>query len=188
MLDLRRLRLLRELARRGTITAVAEALSYSPSAVSQQLAALERETGVRLLEPTGRRVRLTAEADLLVSHAEVLLEEMERTEAALARSMHDTRGTLRVAAFQTAVLALMPPALAQLHASHPSLRVEITELAPEVALPALTSGEFDIVLADEYPGHPLPRSRETERHDLLTDELRLVISTKWAERSLRTIA
>jgi DNA-binding transcriptional LysR family regulator len=188
VLDLRRLRLLRELARRGTIAAVADALSYSPSAVSQQLAALERETGVRLLEPTGRRVRLTAQADLLVSHAEVLLEEMERTEAALARSTHDTSGTLRVAAFQTAVLALIPPALAQLHLLHPSLRVEITELEPEIALPALISGEFDIVLADEYPGHPLPRSRETERHDLVTDELRLVTSARWTERSLRSLA
>jgi DNA-binding transcriptional LysR family regulator len=167
---------------------VAHALSYSPSAVSQQLAALEKETGVRLLEPTGRRVRLTAQADLLVSHTEVLLEEMERAEAALARSTHDTVGTLRVAAFQTAVLALIPPALPQLHALHPSLRVEITELEPEIALPALISGEFDIVLADEYPSHPLPRSRETERHDLLIDELRLVISTSWTERSLRALA
>jgi DNA-binding transcriptional LysR family regulator len=114
-----RLRLLRELSRRGTIAAVAHALSYSPSAVSQQLAALERETGVRLLEPTGRRVWLTAQAELLVSHTEVLLEEMERAEAALARSTRDTVGTLRVAAFQTAVLALIPPALAQLHALHP---------------------------------------------------------------------
>jgi DNA-binding transcriptional LysR family regulator len=69
MLDLRRLRLLRELARRGTIAAVAQALSYSPSAVSQQLATLEKEAGVRLLEPSGRRVRLTAQAELLVAHA-----------------------------------------------------------------------------------------------------------------------
>jgi DNA-binding transcriptional LysR family regulator len=188
VLDLRRLRLLRELARRGTIAAVAHALSYSPSAVSQQLAALERETGVRLLEPTGRRVRLTAQADLLVSHTEVLLEEMERAEAALARSTHDTVGTLRVAAFQTAVHTLIPPALPQLHALHPSLRVEVTELEPEIALPALISGEYDIVLADEYPSHPLPRSRETERHDLLTDELRLVTPTRWTERSLRALA
>src|SRR5215471_7972050 len=188
MLDLRRLRLLRELARRGTITAVAEALSYSPSAVSQQLTALEKETGVRLLEPAGRRVRLTAQADLLVSHTEVLLEEMERAEAALARSTHDTVGTLRVAAFQTAVLALIPPALARLHAQHPLLRVEIAELDPEIALPALISGEFDVVLADEYPSHPLPRSRETERHEVLTDELRLVIPARWIERSLRALA
>ncbi len=188
MLDLRRLRLLRELRRRGTITAVAEALSYSPSAVSQQLAALEREAGVRLLEPTGRRVRLTAQADLLVAHTEVLLEEMERAEAALARSLNETVGTLRVAAFQTAVLNLVPQALAKLEQEHPGLRVEVTELDPEVAVTALVAGEFDIVVGEEYPGHPLPRSRQTERTDLLTDELRLVTSAGWSERSLPELA
>src|SRR5215475_300280 len=120
MLDLRRLRLLRELARRGTITAVAQALSYSPSAVSQQLTALEKETGVRLLEPAGRRVRLTAQAGLLVAHAEVLLEAMEQAEAALAQSLTETAGTLRVAAFQTAVLTLVPPALPSSSSNTPS--------------------------------------------------------------------
>ncbi|MFI7648444.1 LysR family transcriptional regulator [Micromonospora sp. NPDC049460] len=188
MLDLRRLRLLRELARRGTITAVAEALSYSPSAVSQQLAALEKETGVRLLEPAGRRVRLTAQADLLVAHTELLLEEMERTQAALAQSLNETVGTLRVAAFQTAVLRLVPYALTQLAQQHPRLRVEVTELEPEVAHPALVAGEFDIVLGEEYPGHPLPRARETERRDLLTDELRLITPAVWSERSLSELA
>ncbi len=188
MLDLRRLRLLRELARRGTITAVAEALSYSPSAVSQQLAALEKEAGVRLLEPAGRRLRLTPQGDLLVAHTQVLLEEMERAEAELAQSLNETVGTLRVAAFQTAVLALVPHALSQLMRQHPSLRVEVTELEPEVALPALAAGEFDLVLGEEYPGHPLPRPRETERHDLLTDELRLITPAGWSERSLTSLA
>ena len=188
MLDLRRLRLLRELARRGTITAVAEALSYSPSAVSQQLAALEKEAGVRLLEPVGRRLRLTPQGDLLVAHAQVLLEEMERAEAELAQSLNETVGTLRVAAFQSAVLALVPHALSQLMRQHPSLRVEVTELEPEVALPALVAGEFDLVLGEEYPGHPLPRPRETERHDLLTDELRLITPAGWSERSLTSLA
>ena len=188
MLDLRRLRLLRELARRGTITAVAEALSYSPSAVSQQLAALEKEAGVRLLEPAGRRLRLTPQGDLLVAHTQVLLEEMERAEAELAQSLNETVGTLRVAAFQTAVLALVPHALSQLMRQHPSLRVEVTELEPEVALPALVAGEFDLVLGEEYPGHPLPRPRETERHDLLTDELRLITPAGWSERSLTSLA
>jgi DNA-binding transcriptional LysR family regulator len=188
MLDLRRLRLLRELARRGTIAAVAEALSYSPSAVSQQLAALEKEAGVRLLEPVGRRVRLTPQADLLVAHTQVLLEDMERAEAELAQSLNETVGTLRVAAFQTAVLALVPHALSQLERQHPSLRVEVTELEPEVALPALAAGEFDLVLGEEYPGQPLPRPRETERHDLLTDELRLITPAGWSERSLTSLA
>jgi DNA-binding transcriptional LysR family regulator len=188
MLDLRRLRLLRELARRGTITAVAQALSYSPSAVSQQLAALEKEAGVRLLEPAGRRVRLTPQGDLLVAHTQVLLEEMERAEAELARSLNETAGTLRVAAFQTAVLALVPHALSQLARQHPSLRVEVTELEPEVALPALVAGEFDVVLGEEYPGQPLPRPRETERQDLVTDELRLITPAGWPERSLPSLA
>jgi DNA-binding transcriptional LysR family regulator len=188
MLDLRRLRLLRELARRGTITAVAEALSYSPSAVSQQLAALEKEAGVRLLEPAGRRVRLTPQGDLLAAHTQVLLEDMERAEAALAQSLNEIVGTLRVAAFQTAVLALVPPALSQLAQQHPSLRVEVTELEPEAALPALAAGEFDLVLGEEYPGQPLPRPRETERQDLLTDELRLITPAGWSERSLPSLA
>jgi DNA-binding transcriptional LysR family regulator len=188
MLELRRLRLLRELARRGTIAAVAQALSYSPSAVSQQIAALEKEAGVRLLEPAGRRVRLTAQAELLVAHTQVLLEEMERAEAALARSLNETVGTLRVAAFQTAVLALVPHALSQLESQHPFLRVEVTELEPEAALPALAAGEFDLVLGEEYPGQPLPRPRETERLDLLTDELRLITPARWSEQSLPSLA
>jgi DNA-binding transcriptional LysR family regulator len=188
MLDLRRLRLLRELARRGTIAAVAQALSYSPSAVSQQLAVLEKEAGVRLLEPAGRRVRLTPQADLLVAHTQVLLEEMERAEAELARSLSETAGTLRVAAFQTAVLALVPHVLSQLTRQHPALRVEVTELDPGLALPALIAGEFDLVLGEEYPGFPLSRPRETERLDLLTDELRLTTPAGWSERSLPSLA
>ena len=119
---------------------MAEALSYSPSAVSQQLSTLERETGVRLLEPAGRRVRLTAQAELLVEHAERLLEDMERAEAALARSREDTAGTLRVAAFQTAVLTLMPSTLLRLAENHPRLRAEVAELQPEAALPARPAG------------------------------------------------
>lgn len=185
MLDLHRLRLLRELHRRGTITAVARALSFSPSAVSQQLATLERETGVRLLEPVGRRVHLTAQAEVLVAHAEALLTEMERAESALAESLGQTVGTLRVAAFQTAVMALVPPTLTRLESLHPDLRVEVTELEPDIALPAMVAGDFDLVMAEEYPGHPLPRLPEVERHDLLADELLLATPTAWRERFLK---
>ena len=184
MLDLQRLRLLRELRRRGTITAVAQAFSYSPSAVSQQLATLERETGVRLLEPAGRRVRLTAQGEVLVEHAEVLLEQVERTEAALARSAEEISGTLRVASFQTAVMALLPGTLTRLAQRHPLLRVEVTELEPEVALPAMVVGKFDLVIAEEYPGQPLPRIKEADRTDLLRDELVLAAPTGWAARRL----
>jgi DNA-binding transcriptional LysR family regulator len=118
----------------------------------------------------------------------VLLEDMERAEAELARSLNETAGTLRVAAFQTAVLALAPDALSQLERQHPSLRVEVTELEPELALPAMIAGEFDLVLGEEYPGFPQPRPRETERYDLLTDELRLITPPGWTERSLPSLA
>jgi DNA-binding transcriptional LysR family regulator len=184
VLDLRRLRLLRELRRRGTITAVAEAFSFSPSAVSQQLATLEREVGVRLLEPAGRRVRLTAQGEVLVEHAAVLLEQVERAEADLARSVEEISGTLRVASFQTAVMALLPKALTWLALQHPLLRVEVTELEPDSALPAMLAGEYDLVIAEEYPGLPLPRLPEADRTDLLTDELVLVAPAEWEVRTL----
>jgi DNA-binding transcriptional LysR family regulator len=188
LLDLHRLRLLRELRRRGTITAVAQAFSYSPSAVSQQLATLERETGARLLEPAGRRVRLTAQGELLVEHAEVLLEQVERAEAALSRSADEISGTLRVASFQTAVMALLPEALTWLAERHPLLRVELTEMEPEVALPAMIAGEFDLVIAEEYAGQPLPRIKEAERTDLLSDELVLAVPTGWGALALADLA
>ncbi|MGH8824773.1 MAG: LysR family transcriptional regulator [Jiangellaceae bacterium] len=188
MLDLHRLRLLRELRRRGTITAVAEALSFSPSAVSQQLATLERETGVGLLEPAGRRVRLTPQAELLVTHTDVLLEEVERAESALARSMDEVTGSLKVAAFQTAVMALIPSAFTRLQGRAPQLRVEVTELEPEMALPAMLAGECDLVMAEEYPGQPLPRLTGAERTDLLGDELLVVTPTGWGARALRELA
>ena len=188
MLDLHRLRLLLELKRRGTITEVARAMSFSPSAVSQQLARLERETGVKVLEQVGRRVRLTPQGELLVSHAEVLLTEMERAESALASSAGEINGTLRVAAFQTAVMALVPQALTRLADQHPRLRIEVTELEPEEALPALVAGEFDLVIAEEYPGQPLPLRPEVDRTALLLDELLLVTARNLQVRDLTALA
>ncbi|WP_030686650.1 LysR family transcriptional regulator [Streptomyces sp. NRRL B-1347] len=175
MYDLRRLRLLRELKHRGTLAAVAAALSYSPSSVSQQLAQLEAEAGVPLLEPVGRRVRLTAQAEILVAHTEALLERMERAEADIAASLTELTGTLRVAAFQTAALALVPAALTSLRAAHPRLRVHVTQLEPEAALPALLARDFDLVVAEEYPGGAGPRSDVLERQELCRDPLRLAV-------------
>ncbi|GAA1303059.1 LysR family transcriptional regulator [Planotetraspora silvatica] len=113
MFDLHRLRLLRELKHRGTLAAVAAALSYSPSSVSQQLSLLESEAGVPLLEPVGRRVRLTPQAEILVAHTEAVLERLERAQADIATSLTELTGTLRVASFQTAALALLPAQVEQ---------------------------------------------------------------------------
>ncbi|WP_067483649.1 LysR family transcriptional regulator [Actinomadura hibisca] len=192
MLDLHRLRLLRELKHRGTLAAVAEALSYSPSSVSQQLSVLEREAGVPLLEPVGRRVRLTPQAEILVAHTEAVLERLERAEADLAASLAGLTGVLRVAAFQTAALALVPGALTALREEHPGLRVEVTQAEPETALPALLARDFDLVITEEYPDSPMARPAEIEHAELCLDEIRLAVPRDWdspgEERALLALA
>ncbi|MEU5722306.1 LysR family transcriptional regulator [Micromonospora sp. NPDC047738] len=175
MFDLHRLRLLRELKHRGTLAAVAAALSYAPSSVSQQLSQLEAEVGVRLLEPVGRRVKLTEQAEILVAHTEAVLERLERAEAEIAASLTELTGTLRIASFQTAALALVPAALGLLRDQHPHLRVHVTQLEPEKALPALQARDFDLVVAEEYPGNPNLRPAELEQEDLLDDPLHLAL-------------
>jgi DNA-binding transcriptional LysR family regulator len=173
MLDLRRLRLLRELKIRGTIAAVAEALSYSPSAVSQQLAQLETEAGVPLLTKSGRRVQLTPQAEVLVAHTTLLLERVELMESELVSSLTDVRGTVRLAVFQSAALGIVPQALTLLATQHPALRVEITQREPENALFEVWARDFDLVIAEQYPGHAAPRQPDLDRVGLLEDELRL---------------
>ena len=175
MLDLRRLRLLRELRDRGTVGAVATALDYSPSAVSQQLRVLERETGAELLERSGRRIRLTESGLTLARHAERLLAAAEEAEAELAAADGSVTGTVRIAAFQTATLALVPPALSALALAHPQLRLEVIEAEPEAALHALALGELDLVIADEWEYVPRVRLEGLLREELLSERVRLVL-------------
>src|ERR687898_1872106 len=136
MLELRRLRLLRELRARGTIAAVADALQFTPSAVSQQLAMLERETGVTLLERAGRGVRLTDPALVLVGHAHALLERAALAEADLAAAAGSVAGRGRIAGFESVALRLALPAMEVLAAQAPRLRCELVEAEPQRALPA----------------------------------------------------
>src|SRR6476646_4254206 len=133
MLELRRLRLLRERHERGTVAAVADALQYTPSAVSQQLAVLEREAGVPLLERTGRRVTLTPAGTVLVRHAETVLAALEDATAALAAARTELSGPLRIGAFPTAVRTLLTDALVALGRDHPGLELMVTELDPVAA-------------------------------------------------------
>ena len=154
MLDLRRLRLLRELNERGTIAAVADALQFTPSAVSQQLAMLEREAGVRLLERAGRGVRLTDPALVLVGHADALLERAALAEADLAAAAGTVTGRGRIAGFQSVALRLALPAIEALARDAPRLRCELIEAEPEQALPALALGDVDLVLGDEWQHQP----------------------------------
>ncbi|MFF0392512.1 LysR substrate-binding domain-containing protein [Kitasatospora sp. NPDC004615] len=150
MLDVRRLRLLRELAHLGTIAAVADALAFSPSAVSQQLSVLEREAGVPLLERTGRRVALTPAGRNLVRHTEAVLELLERADAELAHARSGLAGPLRIGAYPSAVRALVPAALAELAARHPELEAMVSEVDPAAVAAALRAGELDLALVHEY--------------------------------------
>jgi DNA-binding transcriptional LysR family regulator len=174
MIDLRRLRLLRELEARGTITAVADALGYTPSAVSQQLARLEQETDAALLERIGRGVRLTDAGRLLAAHAERILAAVDAAEADLAAQAEAVQGRLRVGTFQSAALALITPALERLATEHPGLEVEVVEADPEQTLPALRIGDLDLVCEDEYDRGAVVDPL-LDRQDLLTDRLRLVL-------------
>ncbi|GIF02508.1 LysR family transcriptional regulator [Actinoplanes siamensis] len=154
MLDVRRLALLCDLRRLGTIAAVARARSYTPSAVSQQLAALEREAGVALLERTGRRVTFTPAGRVLARHAATVLSALEETGAALAALRAGPAGPLRIGAFPTAVRTLLPPALVRLGREHPALELMVTELDPVQVPAALRERRLDAGLLNDYDVAP----------------------------------
>src|SRR5260370_23195146 len=159
MLDVRKLRLLRELAHRATITAVAEALCYTPSAVSQQLAALEREAGVPLLQRTGRRVTLTPAGVALAAQTEAVLALLEQASATLAAARTGLAGPLKIGAFPTAVRTILPAALVALGRDHPGLELMVTELDPAAVPEALRSAPPHGALGHDYdygPGRPDP--------------------------------
>jgi DNA-binding transcriptional LysR family regulator len=156
-LDLRRLRFLREFEERGTLAAVATALGYSPSAVSQQLTLLGKDVGTPIFEKVGRGVRLTDAGRLLVHHARVMLSAAETAEADLAALSGDVRGTVRAGGLQSVARRYLIPAVADMMTRYPQVRVEIFELELEQALPGLRLGAVDLVIGDEYDGHPRPR-------------------------------
>jgi DNA-binding transcriptional LysR family regulator len=171
MLDVRRLRLLRELAHRGTITAVAEALCYTPSAVSQQLAILERDAGVPLLQRNGRRVCLTPAGAALAQQTEGILALLEQAAAALAAARGGLTGQLRIGAFPTAVRTILPAALVALGRDHPGLELMVTELDPAGAPDALRSGALDIALVHEYDFVPTPPDPALDTEPLLEEAI-----------------
>jgi DNA-binding transcriptional LysR family regulator len=173
MLDVRRMRLLRELARLGTIAAVAQAYSYTPSAVSQQLSALEREAGVPLVRHAGRRVELTPAGAELAVRTERVLELLEEAAAALAAGRAELAGELRIGAFPTAVRTLLPAALVALGTEHPRLELQVTELDPVQVPDALRAGTLDIALVHEYDYVPAEPDAALEARPLLTETIYL---------------
>ncbi len=173
MLDTRRLLVLREVAAHGSVSGAAEALGYTPSAVSQQLAALEREAGRALIERRGRGITLTETARLLLPHAHDVLAALERADATLARTASELTGTVRLASFPTATRALLGEPLAALRQSHPRLRVELIELEPHESLPALALARVDVAVAHEYDLVGRDAARDLRRAEMLTEPLLL---------------
>jgi DNA-binding transcriptional LysR family regulator len=174
-IDLRRLRVLRELEQRGTVAATAVALHLTPSAVSQQLAGLSREVGAQLLEKHGRGVRLTGQARVLLSHATVVQEQLERARADLAAWRDGEIGEVRVAALSTAISGVVAPAIARLRTERPGLDVRALEDEPPQIFSRLDAGDIDIVIAADYQGAPRRHDPHYYRVDLLTDQMDAVL-------------
>jgi DNA-binding transcriptional LysR family regulator len=174
MLDLKRLRLLSELSRRGTIAEVASVVGYTPSAVSQSLAQLERETGVALLERDGRRVRLTPAAHGLVAATDRVLAELDAAEAELAAEHEKVRGEIVIGAFPSAAAGLVVPAVAALLADHPDMSCVVREHEPEDGIALLRSGALDLLVSESYDEVRHAPAGGLESHPLIAEQLLLV--------------
>jgi len=174
MLNTARLKTLCEVARRGSFSAAAEALDYTQSAVSQQIATLEAETGSALLQRHGRGVRLTAAGQTLVAHADGILARLEAAEAALGAIAGLRGGSLRMASFPSAGGTLMPAAIAAFRDAHPLVELSLAEADPQQLEPRLQAGELDLALLFEFADGPRP-AEGTDRHELLDDPLHLAL-------------
>jgi DNA-binding transcriptional LysR family regulator len=174
-MELRRLRLLHELSRLGTVAAVAEALAYSPSSVSVQLAQLEREAGAKLLRRVGRNVELTPAGRRLAAHAAEALAADEAIRTELASAADTPRGRLRMTFVQTPALALLPGLLDRLADTAPYLQVEVVQRETAPALEDLRSRAVDLVVGIEYDPVPVPRQRDVDRRDLLREDVLLAL-------------
>ncbi|MCT2592873.1 LysR family transcriptional regulator [Streptomyces sp. N2-109] len=172
MLDVRRMQVLRAVVTSGSVTAAAADLGYTPSAVSQQVAALEKEAGAALLERVGRGVRPTAAGRLLTEHAAGIGERVAEAEAALADLLAGRTGRLSVHYFATAGATLVAPALARLRRTHPGVRIELRLSDPADPLSAVKQGRADLATVVRPHGRPAPGVRLIH---LLDDPYRAVL-------------
>ncbi|WP_432193263.1 LysR substrate-binding domain-containing protein [Streptomyces sp. bgisy027] len=169
-----RLRLLTQLDTLGTVRAVAQAASLSPSSVSQQLAVLETETGTQLLERTGRRVRLTSAGLILARRARAILDHMDTVEAELRGFGEEPSGLVRLGAFQSVVHTMAVPAVTRLSREYPQLDVQLLELEPHESVPALRVGDADLVITTTDFAE-LPLGPDLDLLPLATDPILLVL-------------
>ena len=175
MLNVNRLKVLREVGERGSMSAAAEALSFSQPAVSHQIAKLEQETGARLIEREPRGVRLTEAGELLARHAESVISRLERAEMELRDLLDLRRGRLRLGAFPSAFVHLASASIAELRARHPGVEVVVSEVGLEDGSAQVEAGDLDIAIVFEYDLAPAPCTAGLHRTPLLDDPMYLIL-------------
>jgi DNA-binding transcriptional LysR family regulator len=176
VIDSRRLRTLRAVADHGTVTAAAAALYLTPSAVSQQLAALETEVGHQLLVRDGRGVRLTAAGEILIEHSNTVLAQLERAEADLAAYAQGEAGPVTVASFATGIAAVVAPAMAALAVSAPGIRLKVQDAEGDASVMMVLDGHADLAVAVEYRGAPREDDQRLARVSLYAEPFDAVLS------------
>jgi DNA-binding transcriptional LysR family regulator len=175
MLDVRRIRVLQEVIGRGSFSAAAESLHLSQSAVSQQIAVLEREVGIPLLERTSEGPKLTAAGQALMEHGDAVICRLEEAEREIAQIAGLEGGRLRLSSFPTASATLMTRALSLFRQHFPKVELEFTEDEPEDSFPALKRGDFDLAVVFDYPAFPLDFSRDVEAEMILEERMRVAL-------------
>jgi DNA-binding transcriptional LysR family regulator len=175
MLDLKRLKILREVAEQRSFSAAGDALFLSQSAVSQQVATLEREVGMKLLDRTREGPKLTDAGRVLVGHAEAAIARLEEAERELAAISGLEGGELRLASFPTASATVLTEAVSLFHGRHPKVRLSVADAEPEQSLPRLRAGELDLALTFDYPSIPSEEDRDLERTLVLTESMHLAL-------------
>jgi DNA-binding transcriptional LysR family regulator len=188
MLEVKRLRILREVAAHGSFSAAADSLHLTQSAVSQQIAALERETGTTLIDRNRGNLRLTDPGEALVSHADAVLARLDEAERELGEIAGLRGGRVRVASFPTAGATLLIRAVASFRRRFPAVELKMTEAEPTSSIPQLHSGEHDLVLVYDYDYVPLAADRDTERHLLLEERMQLALPKEHRLASRRRVA
>jgi DNA-binding transcriptional LysR family regulator len=175
MLDVRRLRVLREVIARGSFSAAADSLHLSQSAVSQQIAVLEREVGIPLLERTSEGPKLTDAGEALMEHGDAVICRLEEAEREIAQIAGLEGGRLRLASFSTANATLITPALSLFRRRFPKVELGFMEADPEITFPGLKRGDFDLAVVFDYPAFPLDFSRDVEAEMIYEEPMRLAL-------------
>ncbi len=187
VIDVRRLLVLQELHRQGTVNAVASSLHLTPSAISQQLAALSREVGCRVTEKEGRNLRITPAGRLLLTHADDIVARLEVLKSDLERQQFGEIGMVRIAAFQTAAKRIVVPAAATLVQTHPGLELNIAQIDPPRSFQELVGGRLDIALSVEYVDSPPHADLRFSRTPVLQDEFNVMLPSSHRLASKRRV-